>query len=1126
MELPFIHLRVHSDYSLGYGAIKLPDLIIHCQNNNLPAVALSDRYNLFASLEFSQAAIKAGVQPIISCVISIIFEENGFEKPSIGELLLIAKNHEGYNNLLWLVSESYMNSASKDGPRIFFNDLKEHADGLIILCGTMKSPVGIMLSQKRFEEAKSFLKQLKLVAQDNLYLELIRRGIKEENDLEIFLLEQALELDLPIVATNEVCFLKPGMSEAHDALICIVEGKSIYDEQRVKSHPENYLKSSQEMRRLFNDLPEALENTANIAKRVSVYSESRPPLLPRCNSEEVDENEEIDQQAKIGLTSRLRNVNLDQEIYFNRLNTELAVIKRMNFSGYFLIVSDFIKWAKRQGIPVGPGRGSGAGSMVAWALEITDVDPIRFGLLFERFLNPERVSMPDFDIDFCQDRRDEVIKYVNEKYGYDRVASIITYGKLQARAVLRDVGRVIGMGFNETDRICKMVPNNPANPVTLQQAIDLDKELQNSRNTDPRIKKLLDISLQLEGMNRHVSTHAAGIVISDRPLWQLVPLYKDNSSTMPVIQYGFKYAEIAGLVKFDFLGLKTLTMISSAVLLINKHSPDFTLSKAEFDDGKTYELLSRGKTIGIFQFESAGMREAIKKLKPDCIEDLIALGSLYRPGPMDNIPSYINRKHGYEKPEYIHPMLEGILKETYGIIVYQEQVIQIAQVMAGYSLGGADLLRRAMGKKDKAEMESQRDAFVKGSIKNGVFKHQAEDIFILVDKFASYGFNKSHAAAYAIISYQTAFLKANYPIEFLVASMNLEINDTEKIQLFCEEAKSLDIKVLPPDINYSNTYCSVEGAAIRYGLAAIKNVGAKAIEEMVEIREKDGKFIDLDDFITRCGKNLNKRMLEKLISSGAMNSINSNQAELYGNCEVIIQYASGMQRHQLISVEQKSLFGGEQIDSRVILKEYEPWTEARKLEAELEALGFYLSKHPLEIFRKSLERKTVFSGRMTDYATKKGAKISVAGVITSKKIRSSARGKYAFIQMSDLQGLFEVSIFNEDLLNKHNDDLQVGQSLYIVIDAKKDDNGARFVVDEIMQLSEFVAGLKIIYDIHAVNPIDIKRISFVENGYQVKLATTVDGHTLYFRSKKPLYISAETLAQLRVDQGFIINELI
>jgi DNA polymerase-3 subunit alpha len=431
-----------------------------------------------------------------------------------------------------------------------------------------------------------------------------------------------------------------------------------------------------------------------------------------------------------------------------------------------------------------------------------------------------------------------------------------------------------------------------------------------------------------------------------------------------------------------------------------------------------------------------------------------------------------------------------------------------------------------MGKKDKAEMESQRDAFVKGSIKNGVVRHQAEDIFILVDKFASYGFNKSHAAAYAIISYQTAFLKANYPIEFLVASINLEINDTEKIQLFCEEAKSLDIKVLPPDINYSNTYCSVEGAAIRYGLAAIKNVGAKAIEEMVEIREKDGKFIDLDDFITRCGKNLNKRMLEKLISSGAMNSINSNQAELYGNCEVIIQYASGMQRHQLISVEQKSLFGGEQIDSRVILKEYEPWTEARKLEAELEALGFYLSKHPLEIFRKSLERKTVFSGRMTDYTTKKGAKISVAGVITSKKIRSSARGKYAFIQMSDLQGLFEVSIFNEDLLNKHNDDLQVGQSLYIVIDAKKDDNGARFVVDEIMQLSEFVAGLKIIYDIHAVNPIDIKRISFVENGYQVKLATTVDGHTVYFRSKKPLYISAETLAQLRVDQGFIINELI
>lgn len=1111
MNEMFIHLRVHTDYSLGYGAIRVADLIGRCLRYNMPAIAVTDRYNLFSSMEFSQAAIKEGIQPIMGCVVNVMFEQIKFEKPAVGELLLLAKNEVGYANLLKIVSDSYMHSANKSSVWIKYEDLKTHADGLIVLCGTLKSPVGMMYQQKRLDDAKGFLENLKEMLKDNLYIELIRRGVAAEEELEVFLLKEALRLDIPIVATNEVCFLQPEMSEAHDALICIAEGKSIYDEQRTKSSTKNYLKSPKEMVELFADLPEAVENTINIAKRIGVFAQSRPPLLPRCNEEDVDEDREIARQAQEGLKNRVKDYVSDVAPYFNRLETELKIIQEMNFSGYFLIVSDFIKWSKRQGIPVGPGRGSGAGSMVAWALEITDVDPIRFGLLFERFLNPERVSMPDFDIDFCQDRRDEVIQYVRDKYGHARVASIITFGKLQAKAVLRDVGRVLGMGFGETDKICKMVPNNPANPVTLQQAINLDKELQHSRDTDPRIKKLLDISLQLEGMNRHASTHAAGIVIGDRPLEQLAPLYKDESSSMPIIQYTFKYAEIAGLVKFDFLGLKTLTMVSWAVELIKNHSPDFFLDSFCFDDKKTYDLLSQGKTMGVFQFEGAGMREAIKKLKPDTLEDLIALGSLYRPGPMDNIPSYINRKHGLEKIEYIHPMLEESLKETYGIIVYQEQVMQIAQVMGGYTLGGADLLRRAMGKKNKVEMEAQRDNFIKGAINNGVDKKQAEDVFNLVDKFASYGFNKSHAAAYAIISYHTAYLKANYPIEFLTASINLEINDTEKIHLFCEEAKSMGIKILPPDINASMAYCSVEDGAIRYGLGAVKNVGIKAIESIIEVR-KQGDFKNIHDFIFRCSSYINRRMLEKLIQAGALSSIHDNQAQLFENCEIILRHASSLQRMQ--GQAQRLLFGGEHIDNDIPLSDAVWWTEEQKLEGELESLGFYLSTHPLANYVKKLANRAVQSINMVDYATKKGSKICVAGVVTSRKIRSSARGKYAFIQMSDMQGLFEVSVFNEELLNQHNEDLQVGQTLYLTIDARKDDNGTRFVIEDIKQLLDVIAGIKIGYAIYLSDINVVKDIKFVRDGVPVRLVAVIDGHNVFFCSKVDLKMDIKSIEVL------------
>lgn len=1121
MKQLFINLRTYSDYSLGYGAIKITNLVEYCVKRSIPAVAVTDRYNLFSSLEFAQAAVKKGMQPIMGCVINIVFEQEKFEKPAIAELLLLAKDEEGYANLLKIVSDSFMDASDKNMPYVSFQYLKEHAAGFIVLCGTLKSPVGVLFLNKKLEDARSFILELHQAIGDNLYIELMRRSIPQEEKLEEFLLELSIQYNIPIVATNEVCFLSPDMTEAHDALICIATGENIYAEQRVKSNPQNYFKSGEEMSRLFIDLPEAIANTEIIARRISVFAESREPLLPRCTVG-VDEEAEITQQAIDGLKGRLKNYVQDTSHYFIRLDFELSIIKKMNFSGYFLIVSDFIKWSKKQGIPVGPGRGSGAGSIVAWALQITDLDPIRFGLLFERFLNPDRVSMPDFDIDFCQDRREEVIQYVRGKYGSDRVASIITFGKLQAKAVLRDVGRVLGMGFNETDKICKMVPNNPANPVTLQQAIDLDKDLQNARDVDPRIKKLLEISLKLEGMNRHASTHAAGVVIADRPLYQLAPLYKDDSSPMPIIQYAFKYAEVAGLVKFDFLGLKTLTMISWAVDLIKQHTPDFVVDMEHFDDAKTYELLSQGKTVGVFQFESAGMRDAIKKLRPDSIEDLIALGSLYRPGPMDNIPSYINRKHGIEKAEYINPILEPILKETYGIIVYQEQVMQIAQSLAGYTLGSADLLRRAMGKKNKAEMEAQRDNFVKGAIDNNVDRKTAVEIFNLVDKFASYGFNKSHAAAYAIISYHTAYLKANHPLEFLASSINLEINDTEKIQLFCEEGKSMGIKITPPDINLSHAYCTIKDGMLLYGLGAIKNVGIKAVEQVVQIRSQGGDFTDIHDFITRCGGCINRKMIERLVQAGAFNSIASNQRQLYDNSELILRHANGLYRMQQQS--QKSLFGEAQIDNNLVLAEAEDWSSNQKLEAELESLGFYLSTHPLSAYAKRLAGKTTPSNRMADRASKKGSKIYVVGVITSRKIRSSPRGRYAFIQLSDLFGLYEVSVFNEELLNKHTEDLQLGKTLYLGVDARKDDNGLRFIVESIRALDDFITTIPTMYTIHFSDVTALKKLTFSDNGVRVRLVATVDGHKVLFDSKKPLKLSMEELAKLYDDEAISITE--
>ena len=823
-----MHLKVHSAYSLLEGALTIPKLAKLAAAHELPALGLTDTNNLFGALEFSDKLADAGIQPIIGVALNVDFAERKPEpieqsgaaarRAGDGPIALLAASEAGYANLMKLVSRAHLDAVDSQAVHTTIDALTPHAEGLIALTGGPDSPIDRALREGQRPLAEARLKRLAAVFDDRLYVEIQRHGIKSEHDVEPQLLDLAYALKLPIVATNEAYFASPDDYEAHDALLCIADGRYVVEDDRRRVTREHDFKSAEAMAELFADLPEALDNTIEIAKRCAFRPKGRKPILPRfvAGDDVVSETEqarretaELRRQAEQGLRERLATVSLAPGFtvadYEKRLAYEIDVIARMKFPGYFLIVADFIKWAKAQAIPVGPGRGSGAGSVVAWALTITDLDPLRFGLLFERFLNPERVSMPDFDIDFCQDRRDEVIRYVADKYGHDRVAQIITHGKLQARAVLRDVGRVLQMPYGQVDRLCKLVPNNPANPVTLAEAIAGEPKLQEARAADPLVARLLEIAQKLEGLYRHASTHAAGMVIADRPLEELVPLTRDPKSNTPVTQYNWKMVEVAGLVKFDFLGLKTLTVLKKAVDLVKRgRQVTVDLATLPLDDRKSFELLAKADTVGVFQLESTGMRESLKRLKPDRFEDIIAMVALYRPGPMDNIPTYINRKHGEEPVDNLHALLEPILRETYGVIIYQEQVIEIAKAMAGYSLGEADLLRRAMGKKDRAGMAKEQARFVAGAVQKGVEKADAVYVFELVDKFAGYGFNKSHAAAYALVSYQTAYMKANYREEFLAASMTLDMANTDKLAQFAAEARKSGIEVKPPCINASD----------------------------------------------------------------------------------------------------------------------------------------------------------------------------------------------------------------------------------------------------------------------------------------------------------------------------------
>ena len=1085
-NLDFIHLRVHSAYSLSEGAIKIPQLISLCEKHEMPAVALTDSGNLFGALEFSIAASNSGLQPIIGCQLLVdrpedcggkVRHRTKAQKILYDTLVLLVQDRVGYRNLVKLVSRSFLETPPEEEAHIPFSALSNHTEGLIALTGGPEGGLGKLLAEDQTSCAYLMAEELKSLFPGRLYIELMRHGSEKEKRTDSPLINLAYTHDIPVVATNDCHFSDKTMFDAHDALLCIADSAHIDQEDRRHLTPLHGFRSQSEMKEAFSDIPEAIENTVVIAKRCSFMVEEHAPMLPAFPTEDRrSEAEELRSQASSGLEARLKALGINSKMsgpYKERLNFELDVITDMGFPGYFLIVADFIQWAKNRGIPVGPGRGSGAGSVVAWALTITDLDPLRFGLLFERFLNPERVSMPDFDIDFCQDRRDEVIRYVQEKYGAERVAQIITFGKLQARAVLRDVGRVLGMPYGYVDRICKLIPFNPAHPPTLQEALDGEPELQGLRDEDEQVARLLDIGLKLEGLYRHASTHAAGVVIGDQPLDEFVPLYRDPRSDMAATQFSMKYAEAAGLVKFDFLGLKTLTVMDRAVNLIKKRGVTLDLAALPLDDKKTFDMLGNGETVGVFQLESSGMRDVLRQLKPDCFEDIIALVALYRPGPMDNIPRYIACKSGHEKPDYLHPDLEEILTETFGVMIYQEQVMQIAQVLSGFSLGNADLLRRAMGKKIKSEMDSQRKNFVEGAKARGVDEDQADQIFEQVDKFAGYGFNKSHAAAYALLAYQTGWLKANYPVEFIAASMTLDMVNTDKLKIFKEELNKLKIDLLPPDVNKSEaafSVCEAEKAdgkgAVRYALAAIKNVGIQAMEDLVTERKTKGFYRNIFDFAERVGGRVaNKRLIENLIRSGAFDGIENNRRKLMNGIGVVLKTASAAERER--TEEQESLFaGGDGLAKvqRQTISEVSDWPKIEKLGYESDAIGFYLSEHPMDSYGSSLERLGVVShtSLTNKYST---ARVKLAGIVESVRERTSAKGnKFAFVEFSGRNGTFEVVIFAE-ILASSRELLVQGQAVLLTCDVKRNGGDIKLNATSLVDLERAIAkagkGLKV-----------------------------------------------------------------
>ena len=1032
----FNHIKIHTQYSICQGAIKIDQLKDFCKKNKLKSLGISDSHILSGALEFSESLSSVGTQPIIGTQIFFKFKE------FTGFIPLIAKNIVGYKNIIELSSKSYLENSDTTDPYCDFDDLLNKSSGIIVLTGSIKCLLGNLFNKGLFNEIDDIISKLSKSFPDDFYIEIQRHNDLNEKEFENFNLNISKKFNLPIIASNEVYYLDQNMFEAHDALMCIGEKKYVNDSNRLKLSNQHYFKSSDEMIQLFSDLPEALENNFRLPYRCSFRPLPSKPILPSISVKNKNTNDLLIYESEEGLNEKFKKIfkvekndldkNNDYKNYKQRLKHEIKIIIEMNYAGYFLIVSDYIKWAKKNNIPVGPGRGSGAGSLVAWCLSITDIDPIKFNLIFERFLNPDRISMPDFDIDFCEEKRDLVFKYLTEKYR-DSVAHIITFGKLKARMVIRDVGRVLGLPYGFIDSICKMIPFDPSRPMSLKECINVEPRLQKLIHEDKRVDRLINLSLKLEGLNRNVATHAAGVVIADKKLTEIVPLYKDNSSDLllPSTQFDMYSAENAGLIKFDFLGLKTLTVIDKTQKLINSKDPNFKIENINFEDQKVFDLLSSGKTVGLFQLESSGMKDALINMKPNRLEDIIALVALYRPGPMSNIPIYNECKHRKREPDYLHPKLEEILKPTYGVIIYQEQVMQIAQKLSGFTAGEADILRRAMGKKKRAELEKQKQRFVEGAFKNGISKDIAAGIFLKIEPFAEYGFNKSHAAAYAVIAYQTAFLKTYYPHEFFAASMTMELSNQNKLSEFYEELKRLNINVVRPDINNCYAEFTSNGKDFLYALGAIKNVGYEAISNVVKERVNNGRYKNISDFINRNDpKNINKLQLEGLVRAGAFDDINNNRQSLFNSIPNIILKSKN--NHENKMDNQINLFVDEFKSKDDFLEQIDDWKIDDKLSKEFETLGFFISDHPLNQYKIIFNQYNIINYEQFE-SNKNSLSSNIACTVLKVQEKKTQKGNsYAIVKFSDLSSVFEIFIFS-DIFELNRDKLVEGNSIMITL---------------------------------------------------------------------------------------------
>jgi len=1089
---PFVPLRVLSSFSMLEGAVDPKALAKLARERGFPAIAICDRNGLYGVPAFAAACKAEGVQPIVGALLGVARGEDG----PIDYVPLYAQDEAGWQNLCHLVSGAHLDRPLELAPHVRLEDLEGRTEGLIALTGASEGAVARLLAEGRSVQAEAALDRLSALFPGRLYIELARRGDPVEDAAEDALIELAYAQDLPLVATNPANFGDPHMHSAHDAMLCIAHSTHIDSAERFRSNPENFVKSAPMMEELFADLPEATANTLVVAQRCAFAPPKRKPILPSLAGDKEGEARMLAEDARAGLEARLAQypdlAAEERQVYADRLVFEIDVITRMGFPGYFLIVADFIKWAKAHDIPVGPGRGSGAGSLVAWALTITDLDPIRLGLLFERFLNPERVSMPDFDIDFCETRRGEVIRYVQERYGHEKVAQIITFGKLKARAVLRDCGRILQMSYGHVDRLCKMVPSHPTDPWTLPRTLNGVSEFRREYENDNEVRRLVDLAMQLEGFPRNSSTHAAGVVIGDRPLSELVPLYRDPRSDMPVTQYDMKHVEDAGLVKFDFLGLKTLSVLRKAVDLLARRGIEVDLSSLPWDDRQVYELLKRGDTVGVFQLESEGMRRTLSAVKPDKFEDIIALVSLYRPGPMDNIPLFGKRKNGEVAIEYPHPKLEGILAETYGIFVYQEQVMQAAQILAGYSLGDADLLRRAMGKKIQAEMDAQRARFVDGCREvSGIDKAKANELFDLIDKFAGYGFNKSHAAAYAVLSYQTAWLKTHYPEEFYAASMCFDMHQSEKLAVFVDDLRRNGLTLLGPDMNRSEAEFTVEttelGLAVRYALAGIRNVGEKAMEQIVAEREAHGPFESLDDLFRRMPPGaMNRRQLESLAGAGAFDSLEPDRARVLASADLLLAVADAAERER--ESGQEGLFGGEDHATPALrLADAQSWSRAEQMAAERECFGFYFAAHPVEQYRAIASANGARSyASLIETGVVGGRQPAVMAALVEgmSKGRTRRGGEFVRADFSDSSGQFSAACFEEGLVESFQRWAADGVCvlLNVELDSPSPDEPPRITVRGARPLAEVhnAARMLLSLDVHTLEALQELRIALNE----------------------------------------------